>query len=86
MILVKNFQKNHKGDPYVPKQRRKFQNFSDPKNTCVSRGNFMLRIDFQKPNFFSESGPGKHFQGSGIRAIDSPHKITPRNIKLPLEK
>ena len=37
----------------------------------------MLKIDFQKPNFFSESGPGKHFQDSGIRAIDSPHKITP---------
>ena len=46
----------------------------------------MLRIDFQKSNFFSESGPGKHFQGSGIRAIDSPHKITLRKINFRVPK
>ena len=44
----------------------------------------MLRIDFQQPNFFSESGPGKHFQGSGIRAIDFSHNIT--SIRVISEK
>src|SRR3569833_814013 len=28
--------------------------------------------------YFPESGSRKRFQGSGMRAIDSPHKITPR--------
>ena len=36
--------------------------------------------------YFPESRSGKHFQVSGMRAIDSPHQITHRNIKLPLEK
>jgi hypothetical protein len=31
-----------------------------------------------KTPIFPESGSGKHFQASGMRAIDSPHKITPR--------
>jgi hypothetical protein len=29
-----------------------------------------------------ESGSGEHFQGSGTRAIDSPHKITPKGSFL----
>ena len=29
---------------------------------------------------FPESGSRKHFQDSGMRAIDSPHKITPRGL------
>jgi hypothetical protein len=33
-----------------------------------------------KTQFFPESGSGKHFQGSGMHAIDSPHKITPRGV------
>src|SRR3569833_2186520 len=31
-----------------------------------------------KTQFFPKSGSEKHFQDSGMRAIDSPHKITPR--------
>jgi hypothetical protein len=33
-----------------------------------------------KTQFFPESG--KRFQGSGMHAIDSPHKITPRKMIL----
>jgi hypothetical protein len=29
-----------------------------------------------KTQFFPETGPWKHFQDSGMRAIDSPHRIT----------
>ena len=31
---------------------------------------------------FPESGSGKHFQASGMRAIDFLHEITPRNMIL----
>jgi hypothetical protein len=34
---------------------------------------------FKNP-IFLESGSGKHFQGSEMRAIDSPHKIIHRGI------
>jgi hypothetical protein len=39
-----------------------------------------MAIFASKTQFFTESGSGKHFQGSGMRAIDSPHKITPYGI------
>src|SRR3569623_1000971 len=32
--------------------------------------------------YFPESGSGKRFQASGMRAIDSPHEITTRNMIL----
>ena len=34
---------------------------------------------FNKNTHFPESGTEKPFQASGMRAIDSPHEITPRN-------
>ena len=37
-------------------------------------------FSLQCTDSFSESGSRKHFQGSGMRAIDSPHKITPRGL------
>ena len=37
-------------------------------------------FSLQCTDSFPESGSKKHFQGSGMRAIDSPHKITPRGL------
>jgi hypothetical protein len=31
-------------------------------------------------SYFPESGAEKHFQASGIRAIDFSHKLTPRKV------
>ena len=36
-----------------------------------------MSICASKTQFFPESELGKHFQGSGMRTIDSPYKITP---------
>jgi hypothetical protein len=62
--------------------------FPNPENASLSliQGkNWVLKLrkmrNFaSKTQFFPESGSGKHFQGSGMRAIDSPHKITPRGV------
>jgi hypothetical protein len=35
-----------------------------------------MTIFASKTQFFPESGSRKHFQDSGMRTIDSPHKIT----------
>ena len=37
---------------------------------------------FTSIHIFPESGSRKHFQDSGMRAIDSPHETTPRNMIL----
>src|SRR4051794_37798764 len=42
----------------------------------------MLNFRFNTHSYFPESGSGKRFQASRMRAIDSPHEITPRNIIL----
>src|SRR6478752_5569539 len=42
----------------------------------------MLNFRFNTHSYFPESGSGKHFQASEMRAIDSPHEITPRNMIL----
>ena len=42
----------------------------------------IFRFSLQYTNFFPESGSRKHFQDSGMRAIDFPHEITPRNMIL----
>jgi hypothetical protein len=41
--------------------------------------NFIFSFSLQNP-FFTESGSGKRFHVPGIRAIDLPHKITPRGL------
>ena len=41
--------------------------------------NRIFKFSLQYPNPFPESGSGMHFQDSGIRAIDSPCKITPKS-------
>ena len=43
--------------------------------------NFHIFASIQNTHF-SESGAGTHFQASGMRAIDSPHEITPKNMIL----
>ena len=49
-----------------------WKNIPDPNSgeNCVFEAKMVI---FKKPKFFSASG--KHFQDSGMRAIDSPHKI-----------
>ena len=42
----------------------------------------MLDFRFNTHSYFPELGSRKHFQYSGMRAIDSPHEITPRNMIL----
>src|SRR3954465_4963214 len=42
----------------------------------------MLDFRFNTRSYFPESGSGKRFQASGMRAIDFPHEITPRNMIL----
>ena len=42
----------------------------------------MLDFRFNIHSYFPESESGKRFQASGMRAIDSPHKITLRNMIL----
>jgi hypothetical protein len=37
---------------------------------------------FNTHPYFPESGLGKHFQASGMRAIDFPHEITSRKMIL----
>src|SRR6185437_4890582 len=37
---------------------------------------------FNTHSYFPESGSRKRFHASGMRAIDSPHEITPRNMIL----
>jgi hypothetical protein len=39
-----------------------------------------MTIFASKTQFFPESGLGKNFQGSEMRAIDSLHKITPYGV------
>ena len=39
-----------------------------------------MTIFVLKTQFFPESGSGKHFHGSGMRSIDSLHKVIPRWI------
>jgi len=47
-----------------------------PKNRQFSHKNLkMFDFRFNTPTTFPESGSGKRFQGSGMRAIDSSHKI-----------
>jgi hypothetical protein len=47
-----------------------------PKNRRFSHKNLkMFDFRFNTPTTFPESGSGKRFQGSGMRAIDSSHKI-----------
>jgi hypothetical protein len=38
----------------------------------------MFDFRFNTYSYFPESGLRKHFQNSGMHAIDSPHEITPR--------
>ena len=42
----------------------------------------MLDFRFNTHSYFPESGSRKRFQGSGMRAIDLSHEITPRNMIL----
>jgi hypothetical protein len=42
----------------------------------------MLDFRFNTHSYFPESGSRKHFQASEMRAIDSSHEITPKNMIL----
>jgi hypothetical protein len=42
----------------------------------------MFDFRFNIHSYFPESGPGKHFQASGMRVTDFSHEITPRNMIL----
>ena len=42
----------------------------------------MLDFRFNTHSYFPESGSGKRFQAPGMRAIDSPHEITAKNMIL----
>ena len=42
----------------------------------------MFDFRFNTHSYFPESGSGKRFQAPGMRAIDSPHEITPKNMIL----
>src|SRR3954465_15409465 len=53
------------------------------KNRRLSHKNpKIFRFSLQYTDSFPESGSRKRFQGSGMRAIDSPHEITLRNMIL----
>jgi hypothetical protein len=54
----------------IPEARKRFPD-SDSGETCEK-----WPFSLQNPKFIFESGSGKHFQGSGMRAIVSSHKIT----------
>jgi hypothetical protein len=41
-----------------------------------------IEAKIQHELIYPESGPGKRFQASGMRAIDFSHEITPRNMIL----
>ena len=41
-----------------------------------------IEAKIQHVLIYPESGSGKRFQASRMRAIDSPHEITPRNMIL----
>ena len=52
-----------------------------PKNRRFSHKNLkMFDFRFNTPTTFPESGSGKRFHASGMRAIDFSHKIIPRKV------
>ena len=54
-----------------------------PKNRRFSHKNpKMFDFRFNTPTSFPESGSKKRFHASGVRAIDSPHKIAPKGYLL----
>ena len=47
-------------------------------NISISKvSEIFISFSPQYPHFFPESGPGKHFHGSKMRAIDPSHRKTP---------
>jgi hypothetical protein len=60
-------------------RENRLREFPNPENAfldLIQRKNWVF--ENAKTQFFPESR--KHFLGSGIRVIDSPHKITPRVV------
>ena len=61
---------------------RAFPKLENASLTLIQGNKYMLDFRFNTHSYFPESGSRKHFHVSGMRAIDSPHEITPRNMIL----
>src|SRR6202012_342360 len=52
------------------------------RDRCIEAKIKHFGFSLQYTDSFPESGSRKRFQGLGMRTIDSPHEITPRNMIL----
>ena len=61
-------------------QLRAFPNLENDSLILIQENRSVFDFRFNTHTYFPESGSGKRFQASGMRTIDSSHKISPHRV------